>query len=60
MFVPAFDRPGINRGKVDLSELSKVCIRALQHMEDGPPFIGDALQRHNLYSLNHRSFLSES
>jgi hypothetical protein len=43
MFVPAFDDPRIDRGKVNLSELQEVRLGALQHMKNGPTLIGDAL-----------------
>jgi hypothetical protein len=43
MFVPAFDHPRINGRKVNLSELPEVCIRALQHMKNGPALIRDTL-----------------
>jgi hypothetical protein len=53
--MPAFDDPGINRREVNLSELPEVRIRMLQHMEDGPALIGDALQWNNMDSVNHRA-----
>lgn len=42
MAMPSFDYTGVDGGKVNLSKLAKMRIRALEHMEHGPTLIGNS------------------